>query len=359
MHPSGFVAGALLVFLVFLEAFETIVSPQRISRRFRLTRAFYRVTWIPWCALARLVPAGKRREAFLSVYGPMSLLALLLLWAVLVVLGFALLHWGGGSRLRTETGASGFLADLYFSGATIFTIAFGDMTPGSSLERVFAVLEAGTGIALLAMVIGYLPSLSQAYSRRETIVSLLDARAGSPPSATELLIRHAGSEGERDLTRLLEEWDRWAAEQLGTHASFPVLGYFRSQHVNQSWIAALTTMLDVCALIIAGLETGPLRPARTGFAMARHAAVDLTSVFHLEPRPVDPDRLPAADLAQLRQHLAVAGILLRETPELEKKLRRLRQMYEPYMNALSHYLRMPLPTWGSPEGARDNWQSMA
>lgn len=359
MHPSGLVAGALLILFVFWEAFETIVYPRRVSRRWRLTRAFYRATWHPWRALARLVPDGKRRDAFLAVYGPSSLLALLVLWAAMAVVGFALLHWGGGSRLRAPGDIGGFAADLYFSGMTLFTLNLGDVAPASDLERVLAILEAGMGIALLAMVIGYLPSMSQAYSRRETYVTLLDARAGSPPSAGELLVRHTGAAGEQALAQLLEQWDRGAAELLETHISFPVLAYYRSQHQNQSWVAALTTILDVCALIVAGLVPAPLRPARTAFAMARHAAVDLANMFRLDPRAVETDRLSAAELAVLRKQLGAADLSLPQAPEVEEKLRRLRRMYEPYMNALSEYLEMPLPTWVSAEGARDNWQSMA
>jgi hypothetical protein len=358
MHPLGFVAGAVLVLLVFLEAFETIVYPRRVSRRLRLTRGFYRVTWLPWRALARLVRAGERRENLLSVYGPLSLLALLAVWAAMIVVGFALMHWGGGSHLLAPAGLQGLAADLFFSGATIFTLTLGDMAPLSRLGRVLTVLEAGTGIGLLAMVIGYLPSLWQGFSRREVNVTLLDARAGSPPSAGELLIRHTGPQGSEALGQLLEQWDRWAAELLETHVSFPVLAYYRSQHTNQSWVAALTTILDVCALILAGLEPGPIRPARTAFAMARHAAVDLVRAFRLRTPPLETDRLLPVDLARLRQALGAADLSLRNVPEVNARLERLRRMYEPYLTALAEYLMMPLPSWVSSDEVRDNWQSM-
>jgi Ion channel len=339
MHPSGFGAGAALVLLVFWEAFETIVYPRRVSRRFRLTRMFYRVTWLSWRTISCVVPAGERREAFLSVYGPLSLLALLALWAVLLVVGFALLHWGGGSQLQAPHGVAGFAADLYFSGATIFTLSLGDMAPASTLGRVFTVLEAGTGIALLAMVIGYLPSLQQAFSRREADVTSLDAHAGSPPNAGELLVRHEGPKGEEALARLLEHWERWAGELMETHVSFPVLTYYRSQHEHRSWVAALTTILDACALIMAGLEQGPTRTARTTFAIARHAAIDLSHALRLETRPLEPGRRPAPR---------------RAVAEMDAKLDRLRQTYEPHLTALAEYLLMPLPSWWSPEEPRDD-----
>jgi Ion channel len=359
MHPSGLLVGAFLVLAIYWEAFETIVFPRRVSRRFRFTRAFYRATWIPWRTIGSRLKSGKPREKFLSVYGPISLLFLLLTWVALLVVAFALLHWGGGSRLQSPPGLHGFAADLLFSGATLFTMSMGDITAVSPLERVFMILEGGTGLAFLAMVIGYFPVLSQAFSRREVNVSLLDARAGSPPSAGELLKRHVDTYGEELLPQLLQQWDRWSADLLETHISFPVLAYYRSQHDNQSWVAGLTTILDVCALVLAGLERGPVAPARLAFAMARHAAVDLSRTFRLEPRPTDPDRLNPAELARLREALRAAGLPLRQGPEVDQTLHRLRRMYEPYMNALGEFLLMRLPGWVSHEGAADNWQSLA
>jgi hypothetical protein len=254
----------------------------------------------------------------------------------------------------------GFVGDLFLSGATLFTLSMGDLAPISRVERIFTIVEAGTGLAVLALIIGYLPVLSQAFSRREVNVSLLDARAGSPPSAGELLIRHFDlHKGLERLAQLFEQWDRWSADLLETHISFPVLAYYRSQHDNQSWVAALTTILDTCALIIASVERERARSARLAFAMARHAAVDLSRTFRLPPRPSVSDRLPAGELAQLREALRAAGFSLREGAEFDERLQRLRGMYEPYMNALGEFLLMRLPTFMSPKGAQDNWQSTA
>jgi hypothetical protein len=357
MHPSGLVVGALLILIVLWEAFETIVFPRRVSRRFRITRLFYRLTWIPWRALGRQFAPGGRRDRFVSVYGPISLLLLLVTWAALLILGFAFLHWGAGSMLAAPTGVQGFAADLYFSGASLFTLSTGDVFARTTTERIITIWEAGTGLSFFAIVIGYLPLVSQAFSRREVNISLLDARAGSPPSAGELLARHVDVEGGEALADLLAEWEKWSAELLETHLSFPVLAYYRSQHDNQSWVAALTTILDLSALIIAGVEHGPAREARLTFAMARHAAVDLARVFRQRPRPSDPDRLDPDELARLRQALGAAGVTLRQGREVEENLRRLREMYEPSMNALAEFLLMPMPQFRRPDGRKDNWQS--
>src|SRR5438309_11394948 len=93
---AGF-GGALLLAVVLWDAFETIILPRRVNRRLRLTRAFYRATWTPWAASARLVRAGNRRELFLSFYGPLSLVLLLALWAAGLVTGFGLLPFGDRS----------------------------------------------------------------------------------------------------------------------------------------------------------------------------------------------------------------------------------------------------------------------
>src|SRR5262249_33494797 len=228
-------------------------------------------------------------------------------------------------------GLQGFAADAYFSGTTFVTLGLGDVTALSTAGRVVTVVEGGTGLGFLAVIIGYLPVLSQAFSNREANITLLDARAGSPPSAAELLKRHAGVEGDAALVQLLGTWERWSADLLETHVSFPVLAYYRSQHDNQSWITALTTILDVCALLMAGRENGVNRSARLTFAIARHAAVDLCSVFRVPPLSPLPDRLPPTELAYLRETLAAAGIPLLRGANIDVKLALLSRMYDAYL----------------------------
>jgi len=207
-------------------------------------------------------------------------------------------------------------------------------------------------------VIGYVPLISQAFSRREVSISMLDARAGSPPTAAQLLRRHFGDE-DADLRVLFRDWERWSAELLESHVSFPVLAYFRSQHDNQSWVAALTAILDVCALVVARIEERPLPTARLTFAMARHAVVDLCAVFRLKPTPPPVDRLPPSEEKRLESFVAAVGVRFRADEASVAKFRALRAMYEPYVHALSSFLIMPLPEWVAPEGAKDSWHTMA
>lgn len=352
-------AGILLILIVLWDAFETVVLPRRVTRRLRLARLFYRTLWRVWSAVARQMRDGSRRESYLGLFGPLSLILLLVLWATMLVMGFAMLQWGLGSDMTAPEGIAGFAAILYMSGTSFFTLGLGDVVPRTLLGRAVTVVEVGTGFGFLALVIGYLPVLYQAFSRREVIISMLDARAGSPPTAAELLRRHAHGEQVNLLGPLLLEWEHWSAELLESHLSYPVLAFYRSQHAHQSWLAALTMILDVSALLIVGTRRGAAWPARLAFAMARHTAVDLCQVFNTPPRAPQPERLSAADLARLRALLATTDMRLREGQDAENTLADMRRLYEPYVNALAGRLLMPLPPWIGAVDAIDDWQTSA
>ncbi len=352
------VAGAILLATVLWDAFETIILPRRVSGRLRLTKFFYRrVTWRPWRAVAPLF--GRRPgESFLSFYGPLSLLLLLGLWAVGIVLAFGMLQWAAGSALILTGGGPGFGDDVYLSGTTFFTLGLGDVAPRTPLAKALTVVEAGTGFAVLAAVIGYFPVIYQAFSRREVMISLLDARAGSPPTAGELLWRYRWDRDGDALAELMQEWERWAADVLESHLSYPALAYFRSQHYNQSWLGALTTILDSSALVMAGLEGWCARQAALTFAMARHAVVDLAQVFHTPPLEPSP-RLTDTEFARLRARLTEGGLRLRADAGAGNHLTELRRMYDPYVAALARYLAVTLPPWVRDVERPDNWQTSA
>jgi hypothetical protein len=352
------ILGVFLIAVIMWDAFEVIVLPRRVTRRLRLTRLFYRATWLTWLAAVRRLAAGKRRETYLSFYGPLSLILLLTVWATGMIVGFAMLQAAFGSALNVAEGSPTFATDVYLSGTTFFTLGLGDVTPRTPPARLVTVIEAGTGFGFLALVIGYLPVIYSAFSRREVSTVLLDARAGSPPSAAELLRRSSLALHE-DLDELLHDWEHWAAELLESHISYPVLCYYRSQHSNQSWLAALTTILDTCALVMAGIDGIPTRQAQLTFAMARHVIADLAQIFYTPPHALGKDRLPPAHLTRLREVLATAGVRLQGGLAADQRLSELRRMYEPYASALAEYLRMPLPAWMPASPGFDSWQTSA
>jgi Ion channel len=347
-------AGTVVILAVLLDAFETVVLPRRVRRKFRITVWFYRNTWIPWRKITGLIKSKGRRENFLGYFGPLSLLFLLALWAAGLIFGFALLQYGAGEHVMLANEPVTFGRVVYLSGSTFFTLGYGDIIPTSIFARALAVLEAGMGFGFLGVVIGYLPTIYSSFSRREIEISLLDARAGSPPTAAELLIRFGKCPLLEDIFR---DWERWAAELLESHISYPPLGFFRSQHINQSWLGALTVMLDASALVLAGIDGIPEEPAKLTFAVARHAMVDLAQLVNAQYDPLAPVRLDAGQLLTLRLALQQHGLRLLESAESEEKLKHLRSLYEPYALAMAGNLLITLPPWIHPEKKKDNWEA--
>jgi hypothetical protein len=351
--------GVGLILVVLGDAFETIVLPRRVTRQISLARLFYRHTWFAWSGVIRSTFPESRQESLLSWYGPLSLLLLLILWATGLIVGFGLLLFASGGALKTPYGPAGLGSYLYLSGTSFFTLGLGDIVPETNFGRGLVAFEAGMGFGFLALVIGYLPVLNQSFSRREVNISLLDARAGSPPTVAEMLRRHSHDQGLEDLRQLFHEWERWSADLLESHLSYPVLTYFRSHHDNQSWLGALTAILDASAFIIVTLEGPCERQAQLTFAITRHAIADLAQISNCPPREPEADRLPAPALRSLRGLLASAGWSLREGADIDQRLSSLRQLYEPYVSSLSNYLHIPVPPWIPETNHIDNWQTTA
>jgi hypothetical protein len=351
--------GLFLILLVLLDVFETVVLPRWVSSPLRITALFYRVTWNLWSGPARRRPSWAKRETYLAFFGPLSLVVLLGIWSVGLVFGFALLYHAIPDSLRATGIPVNFWVDLYTSGTTFFTLGTGDVVPMSTSGHVLMVIEVGLGFAILALVISYLPILYQAFSRREANISLLDARAGSPPTAFELVRRCGGEDRCQAATEFLASWERWSAELLETHLSYPVLGYYRSQHENQSWLAAMTTLLDASALGMIGVDGVSRRQARLTFAIARHTIVDLAQVFRTPPCPGPYERITEGEFEQFRSYLSSAGMILSTDEDFYERLAKLRTLYEPFLDALSSYFLMPLPGWLPSDHHPDNWESTA
>ncbi len=351
--------GLLLILLILWDVFAVMVLTRRATRQLQLTIALVLLFRRIYAAFGRRVQDRSRRENYLSVFGPLFLFLRFAAWAGALIGGFALLQWAAGSEVAAPVGAAPFTKVLYASGTTFFTVALGDNAPHSPLPALLNVVEAATGFLFLGLIISYLPVFYQDYSQREVRLSLLDEWAGSPPSAGELLRRLGEDHTLSELNPFLQEWEKWSAEILESHLSYPVLAFFRSQHENQSWVSALAAILDLSALVLVGVADIPPRTARLTFAMARHTAVDLSQTLGAAPRDSKTDRLPPRDLARLRSLLSSNGIQLAEGTAADAKLLKLRGLYEPYLNALSDALFMPLPGWLPEPEAQDNWQKTA
>lgn len=353
MRLLAVAGGFALIGLALFDGFNTVVLPRRVRHGPALSNAFYKTTWRLCAAAGRHIENGRRREEFLSIFGPLSLLSLLVLWVAAIVVGFALLQWAAPLELG---GRHGHIADaLYLSACSIVTIAFRE--PQNALSRLMIPIEAGFGFAIFGLVVGYLPMLYQSYSGRELRISMLDARAGSPPSAGELLVRQ--STNRDNLKRQLADWEEWAAELLEDHLSYPMLAYFRSQHANQSWLGALTAMLDSSSFVMLSSEGELQRQSCLTFAICRHALVDLATVFDAQPKEPPESRLPDHSLDDLIARLKSAHTCLLLDHVWPEALADLRRQYESYAFALSRHFLIALPQWLPDPDHPDNWRATA
>ena len=334
MRAVAAVAGVILIALMLSEFFVTFLLPRRVRRDPRIARGFLRGLWRPWRAFARRL-SPSTADTVLGFFGPLALLTQLLVWTIGLIIGFALLEWAAVGR--------GFGHGLLFSSG-LFLSAEG--VSGSTLVHVIALVEAAIAIGVLFSVIGYLPAVYGSFSRREIAVSQLAARAGSPPAAGVILHRVAGRERWLELERDLRDWEAWAAELMETHLSYPILGWYRSQHVSQNWLAALTAMVDVAAFVTAVESDGEVEAAELTYAIGQHALADLAVQYRVKPRPVD--RLSDEQFEKLYGLVESALANPVACDDAKERLRALRKAYEPKAHALSQLLALDLPVWLPP-----------
>jgi voltage-gated potassium channel Kch len=353
------ILGVILVFLVLWDTFETIVIPKLVERRFRLSTLYYRSVWRIWHFLIDRLPDGGARSAALMSFGAFSIIFLFIVWATALVFGYSLVHLGLSDL---GTGVS-FARYIYFSGETFFTLGYGDMVAVSDIGRFVSIAEVGTGFGFLALVISYIPILYQAFAKREHFIMKMDSRFGSVPTAGEALRRFGGEGAMRSMRGYLSDAETWSAEQLEGYLSYPILAYYRSQHETQSWLSALTAVLDLCSLVLAGAD--PVEDwemelsfqARATFAMARHVVVDLSYVFDDPPAGDTPSRMTPDDCKRLTAGLDAAFGGVRK--DFVKRLDEYRAMYEPYLIGLARDLHIALPAWTAQDDSADNWQLTA
>jgi len=364
VNVGALFVGIAFVFIALLESFETVILPRTVKRGVRITHLFLALSRVVFRRLARLRP-GDFRNAMLGAFGPLTLILLIATWATLLIAGFGLIFWGANVPFTDPAANGSLFLHLYFSGVTFFTLGYGDFTPTDGFGRTLSAIEGGVGFAFLALIIAYVPVVYGAFSRREVGIVMLDTKAGSEPSATKLLRRHADASCMHLLPGLLADYERYAAELLEAYLSYPLLAYYRSQHEDQSWLKALVAVMDACALIEAGIENDEpwaeeLRfRARNTFAMARHVLVDLAYILDVPPSPVPSTRLDRDRLRAIRDRLATRDVRLLNSYEADHHLGELRQMYEPYALALADTLALDLPDWIPEKDVADHWMTSA
>lgn len=343
MRWLAFPAGLFILVMTMLDIFRTLVMPRAARGRYRLSRLLFLGLWRPWRWIALRARTEQVRERILAGAGPMSLFVLLVGWATLTVFGYGLLLW---SPLFVEgvqgAQSTSFSTALYLSGTSLFTLGFGDVV-ATGATRAVVIIEGANGLGLVAVVIAYLPVLYQAFNRREVGVLLLDARAGSPPSGPEL-VRRAGGFGVRhSLPRLFREWERWAADILESHLTYPLLAFFRSPHDNTSWLTSLGAMLDAATLVISTVDDEAcVNDAQMLYATGTHAVEDLFFYFRLPERPGVIER---REFEPILEDLKAAGVPVKPPDESWKAFTEMRSAYGGRLNALAVRITVPPAMW--------------
>ncbi|HZQ89558.1 MAG TPA: hypothetical protein VFA42_06095 [Gaiellaceae bacterium] len=318
--------GGVLIVLMLAEFFVAFLLPRRVKRDPRIARGTVEVIWKPWRAIARRLPPIPA-DAMLGYFGPLAFLLELAVWVLGLVVGYACLQWAGGGRFSLDSSAGTFLAATF------------DHT--GSWHRAVGFVETATAVGVLFTVIGYLPAVYSAYSLREIAISRLSTRAGAPASAAGLL-----AHGRSELVETLTEAERWATEMMETHLAYPLLAYYRSQHVSQNWLSALTAIVDTSAVILAAVDGDEFEPRRAdlAFRVGRHALADLGHQL-ADGRNGPVREISDDDVAWLRGLLEGTGLPLVPVGTCRERLSRLRAEYEENASALSAQLALKLPPW--------------
>ncbi len=341
----GFVLGMALLLLTGSSVIKTLLIPRNLSSAIgtavsRSVRAVYRL-------VTARIDDVYRREHIMASSAPTYLFVLLVCWIACLYFAYALL-------LLPFTNDSAVRA-LRLSGSSLFTLGFATPTGAEPYGIVFAAAISGLGV--IALMIGYMPTLYAAYNRRETLVIMLEALSGKPPWGPELLARQQLIRNTSYLPRLYERWTEWAADISESHTTYRTLIYFRSRYPEQAWPLALLAVLDAAALHLSlNPESAPaeIRPLlRVGYITIRSIARTLGIEVSDDPHPDDPLVLTEADFNEAIQHLAEAGWTFERPPdEAWKHFRGWRVNYETAAYGIAAHLDLPPALWSGPRARR-------
>ena len=340
MNTAICIAGIWLVLLVLRDVFDGILIPGRTHRQLRTIPYYFHGTWAIWAAITRRIQNKQNRERLLSVYGPLSMVGLLVLWAIGLIVGFGLIQ----AALTPGPWPYVFFESIYSTGSRMFTAGTGEWAKYASASKVLVVVVSGVGLGFFTMVITYLPILYQMFSRRESHVIMLDERAGSPVTAASLIQNHARRNGMKRLDELIADWEKWGAELLESHVSYPMLSYYRSEHGDESWLGAVAVIMDTCALRLSGaLDTDEFQAEAT-LSMCLRALRSICTVLRVKPLATYPDRLPRDRFFALNDKLRELQLPTGDG-DVWSRLSKTRDTYEPVLAALGDYFLIDLPQW--------------
>jgi len=328
------------VLATLVSVLTTIVVPRGVSSR--ISNAIWRTTETGFRVVARRQHRYETQDRLLALLGPFSLLVLLIGWLALLLLGYGLIFWPISGDSLAEA--------LRLSGSSLFTLGFVAARPGAT--TIVSFLAAATGLGVVALQLGYLPTIYAAYNRRETLVNMLESRAGEPAWGPELLARQQLVNGLDALPDLFADWERWVADIAETHASYPWLLAFRSSRPLRSWVVSSIAVLDAAALYLALAPSRAPTHARyllrTGFTALRDLAEVGGTRIDRDPLPDDPILLTREEFDEAVALLDRAGFPRERDPDAAwSHFRGWRVNYERAAYALAaFYSAVPAPWSG-------------
>ena len=275
IHTLIFIAGLITVILTLSSAISTFALPR--AARSQLNRIVFGLLRRVFNFLVHLAKTYERRDAIMAYYAPLGLLFLLPTWYLLILLGYAAMYWA--------LGVGDLFAVFRISGSSLFTLGFDiSKTP---VVTLFAFTEAMTGLMLVGLLIAYLPTMYAAFSRREQIVNMLEVRAGSPPSALEMLLRFNRIHGLEKLSDYWKTWEAWFADVEESHTTLPALIFFRSPRPENSWVTGAGAVLDAAAITLSAVEI-PYDAAAALNIRAGYLALRRIANYFDIPNPQNP-----------------------------------------------------------------------
>jgi hypothetical protein len=339
-HAVVFLLGVVGVARVVLSAVRTFVVPR--GHNDQLTQIAFRAIR---GGFDRLAPASRpyaERDRLMAYYGPIALVLLPAWWLVLLASAYAAMFWALGLPVGESVAVSG--SSLLTLGFERPTIAGGEL---------LAFSEAAIGLALVALLVSYLPTIYAAFSRRELLVNLLEVRADSPPSPVVMITRIDRLSGLGVLHQMWERWEQWFAELEETHTSLPVLIFYRSQQGDHSWVNASGAMLDAAAMVRAALAIPMDVQAdlmiRAGYLALRRIAEVFAIPFEANPSPLDPTSIDRSRFEEALDVLAQSGVpLVDDRDQAWRDFNGWRVNYDTVLRALERLTMSPTPWWERP-----------
>lgn len=340
VRTLAFLLGLAVVGFTIASAVRTTVLPRAYP--VRLGRVvFLSVRFVLTLRAGHSAPY-ERRDRIMALYGPISLLLLLIAWITLILTGFALMFWGLGGLTPAEA--------FRISGSSVTTL--GTRQAPDLIRSSLSYLEATFGLILLALLITYLPSIYGAFSRRERLVTALEVRAGSPPSGTEMIWRFGVLQRVEKLTETWERWEDWFVEVEESHSSFPALVTFRSSQPDHSWVTAAGAVLDGAALLLSSVDIPRDIQAeimiRSGYLALRRIGSFFQIPFDPDPNPDDPISVRREEYEAARERFAEAGLPLK--PDRDQGWRDFagwRVNYDAVLLGLASLTMAPEAPWSS------------